>query len=460
MTMNWVNNSIFYHIYPLGFCGAPARNDFDTSPVGRLSKIRNWIPHLKQLGINAIYLGPVLESSAHGYDVADYFTVDRRLGTNDALSQLITTLHQNNIRVILDGVFHHVGRDFWAFQDVLKNGRDSAYRDWFFLSFDRTSPYNDPFVYEGWNGHFDLVKLNLNNPEVKAYLFQAIEMWTHEFKIDGLRLDAADAIDKNFLKELASYCKRRYPGFWLMGEVVHGDYTQWANSEMLDSVTNYECYKGLYSSHVDKNYYEIAYSLNRQFGPNGIYKNLALYSFADNHDVDRVASRLTDPAHLHILYCLLFTIPGIPAIYYGSEWGIKGQKSNGSDAPLRPALDLTTMSQSAPHPNLIQTISKLSSIRSNSSALKFGDYQQLFVAHQQFAFARRFEDNLVIVVVNASEEVVSLELAIPDVDCAQLCDLLNPGERFPISDGTVQIDTIWPNWGRILTGWQPQLCHS
>ncbi|MCB0180840.1 MAG: alpha-amylase, partial [Anaerolineae bacterium] len=201
---DWANHSIFYHIYPLGFCDAPMHNDFSASPTDRLKKIVDWIPHLKQLGINAIYLGPVFESSTHGYDTADFFTVDRRLGTNDTLSQLIATLHQNNIRVILDGVFHHAGREFWAFQDVLRNRQNSMYCDWFSgLDFNKRSPYNDPFVYDGWNGHLNLVKLNLHNPGVKEHLFQAIDMWVREFKIDGLRLDAADAIDKNFLRELA-----------------------------------------------------------------------------------------------------------------------------------------------------------------------------------------------------------------------------------------------------------------
>jgi cyclomaltodextrinase len=449
---DWVKLSIFYHIYPLGFCDAPTRNDFRTLPTDRLRKIHEWIPHLKRLGINALYLGPVFESSAHGYDTADLYTVDRRLGTNDLLTELIATLHRNDIRVILDGVFHHVGRDFWAFRDVLKNQQASAYCDWFSgLDFNGRSPYDDPFTYQGWNGHLDLVKLNLRNSAVKEHLFQAVEMWVDEFKIDGLRLDAADAIDKSFLKELASYCKCRYHDFWLMGEVVHGDYTQWANPEMLDSVTNYECYKGLYSSHVDKNYFEIAYSLNRQFGPNGIYKDLLLYSFVDNHDVDRVASRLNNPAHLFPLYCLLFTIPGVPSIYYGSEWGIEGQKLDGNDSPLRPALDLSTMSHSAPYPDLLQLISKLSRIRLNSSALKFGDYQQLYLEHQLFAFARKSLDNSVVVVVNASDQPVSLKLTIPNTNTTQLCDLLNPGDSFSVSRNMAQIDPIWPNWARILT---------
>jgi glycosidase len=202
---------------------------------------------------------------------------------------------------------------------------------------------------------------------------------------------------------------------------------------------------------VDKNYFEIAYSLNRQFGPSGIYKDLLLYSFVDNHDVNRVASQLTNPAHLYPLYCLLFTMPGVPAIYYGSEWGLQGQKHNGSDAPLRPALDLATVAQSAPHPGLAQAISRLSRLRSSSPALKFGDYQQLHVAHQQFAFARKTSADLAVVAVNACEQPVSLELRVPEANNGRLYDLLNPGESFPVSDGVVHLDPVWPNWARVLT---------
>ena len=313
---------------------------------------------MKRLGVNALYVGPVFESTAHGYNTADFFTVDRRLGRNDTLKELIATLHQHNIRVILDGVFHHVGRDFWAFQDLKRNMQSSKFADWFAgLCFDQPSPYGDSFTYDGWKGHYDLVKLKLKHPAVRQHLFKAVEMWMREWNIDGLRLDAADCIDKDFLIALSEYCKTITPNFWLMGEVVAGDYREWVNATMLDSVTNYVCYKGLYSSHVDRNYFEIAYSLNRQFGCDGTCKDCLLYNFVDNHDVDRVASRLDNPAHLYPLYCLLFTMPGIPSIYYGSEWGIEGRKDSGSDAPLRPAIDLTSISQRVPHPDLVDIIS-------------------------------------------------------------------------------------------------------
>ncbi len=448
---HWAWDAIIYHIYPLGFCGAPLRNDFGSSPVPRLELICDWIPHLQNLGINVVYLGPLFESSAHGYDTANYFHVDRRLGTNETLSNVISTLRLNGIRVILDGVFHHVGRDFWAFRDVLDHREHSSYCDWFEgLTFGKWSPYGDPFTYNTWNGHYNLVKLNLKNPAVKQHIFQAVKTWIEKFNINGIRLDAADCIDLLFLRELADICRGFRPDFWLVGEVIHGNYKKWANSETLDSVTNYECYKGLYSSHVDKNYFEIAYSLNRQFGPNGIYRGLPLYSFVDNHDVDRVASRLKKPEHLYPLYSLLFTIPGVPSIYYGSEWGIEGRKENGDDAPLRPKLDLAAMSQNSPHHDLPKVIGELSRVRRNSEALKYGDYIQLAVRHEQLAFARKSPGECVVVLVNASERPSSFKIEIPTDHGSKLVDILNKGESFAIDQGKADIKVVWPHWARIL----------
>ena len=276
---NWFKQALFYHIYPLGFCGAPAANDFHSQPVSRLEKVGDWLDHIQGMGLNAIYLGPLFESTSHGYDTADYFTVDRRLGTNEDLAKLSRDLHKRGMHLILDGVFNHVGRDFWAFKDVIVYGEASRYKDWFSnLRFGQSSPYNDPFSYESWNGHFNLVKLNLDNPEVKDHLFNAVAMWIRDFGIDGLRLDTADCLNMQFIRELSAFCRGIRPDFWMMGEVIHGDYRQWVNPKGLDSVTNYEAYKGLYSSHNDGNYFEIAYSLNRQFGGGGMYEDLLLKS--------------------------------------------------------------------------------------------------------------------------------------------------------------------------------------
>ena len=448
---HWARESVFYHIYPLGLCGAAPRNDFCSPVIPRLEQLYGWVDHLQDLSVNAVWLGPLFESTAHGYDTADYFQVDRRLGTNHTLSGVISALHQRGIRVILDAVLNHVGRDFWAFRDVREHNERSAYCDWFQgLNFQMRSPFNDPFTYKGWNGCYDLVKLNLRNPAVKKHLFQAVEMWIQEFSLDGLRLDAADCMDIDFLKELGSLCRSIRSDFWLMGEVVHGDYRKWANAETLDSVTNYECFKGLYSSHVDRNYFEIAYTLNRQFGEVGLYCDIPLYNFADNHDVNRVASNLTNPAHLHTLYCLLFTMPGVPSIYYGSEWGMQAIKSNGDDKALRPHVDIATVSRTSPYPDLSRTIARLARIRLSSQALKYGDYHQLSVGHEQFAFSRRTLEECVVVSVNASDKPASFRLAIPAGYGSHLVDLLNPGETFPVVDGHARIDPVWPCWARIM----------
>jgi len=451
MHSHWAQEAVFYHIYPLGFCGAPKRNDFASPPQPRLDLVRAWIPHLVSLGVNALYLGPLFESSAHGYDTADYFQVDRRLGTDETLAQLVRALHENGIRVVLDGVFNHVGRDFRAFRDVIQRRQESPYRDWFKgLDFGGRSPYGDPFAYKSWNGYHDLVELNHQHPEVRRHLLEAVQHWMEAFNIDGLRLDVADSLDLDFQKELAALCRFLHPDFWLMGEVIQGDYRRWANPETLNSVTNYEAYKGLYSSHVDKNYFEIAYTLNRQFGEAGIYRDLALYNFADNHDVNRVASQLKNQAHLYPLYCLLFCMPGIPSIYYGSEWGLEGKRTATSDAALRPRLDLDGLRHNSPQPNLPAAIQKLARIRRNSPALCHGDYHQLYASHEQLAFARCTESEKMILLLNAAEVPARFEFPIPWAEGLQFTDILNDGETYQAMQGRLQIDLVHPQWGRIL----------
>jgi cyclomaltodextrinase len=447
---HWAYGAFFYHLYPLGFCGTPARNDFCSAPVPRLDKINAWVPHLLSMGVNAVYLGPIFESSTHGYDTVDYYHVDRRLGDDQTFSRVAANLHRNGFRVILDGVFNHVGRDFWAFYDVRQHGQASPYCSWFQdLRFDGRSPFGDPFMYEGWNGCYDLVKLNLDNPQVRTHIFEAIRSWVKAFDIDGLRLDAADCIDLGFLQELHLFTHSLRPDFWLMGEVIHGDYRRWVNPATLDSVTNYECYKGLYSSLVDKNYFEIAYALNRQFGENGFLQGTPLYNFVDNHDVNRVASQLRDPAHLNPLYCLLFTMPGVPSMYYGSEWGIKARRTNTDDSPLRPCLDLAALSTNSPRPDLVNLIARLAAIRQGSPALQTGEYRQLHVSYEQFAFTRQNAAERIVVVVNAASTPARLELSLP-FPAEKAVDLLNPGAVFSVSNGKLLLDPLPPAWARIL----------
>ena len=392
----WFNESVFYQIYPLGFCGAPQQND--GVQESRILKVNNWVEHIKKLGANAIYFSPVFESDAHGYDTRDYLKIDCRLGTNEDFKTVCDNLHNNGIKVVLDGVFNHVGRGFWAFKDVQEKKWDSAYKDWFIINFDGNSAYNDGFWYEGWEGHFELVKLNLKNPQVVDYLIDCVKKWTEWFDIDGLRLDVAYCLDENFLRRLHYECKQLKPDFFILGEMLHGDYNRLVNDAMLDSCTNYECYKGLYSSFNSMNMFEIAHSIARQFGPENwtLYKGKHLMCFADNHDVERVASILTNAKHLKPLYGLLFAMPGIPCVYYGSEWGTEGKKSDGDNA-LRVSFD-------NPQENdLTEFISKAALAHKQEKALCYGDYKMLLLTNKQYIFERSCDGERVIIAINADE---------------------------------------------------------
>lgn len=390
----WVENSVFYHIYPLGLCGAPLSNDFFSEPVNRLSKLATWIPHLCDLGCNAVYLGPVFESGSHGYDTADYFTVDRRLGTKDDLKELINAFHQAGIKVILDAVFNHVGRHFWAFEEVRREGKASPYCSWFKLNFDYDNSFHDGFCYYAWDGCDDLVKLNQRNPEVRRHIFEAVTMWVKEFDIDGLRLDVAHYLRKPFLRELRQHCNHLKSDFWLMGEVLFGNYNRQMNPQMLNSVTNYEAYKGLHSSCTNHNMFEIAYSLNRQFNEtDGLYRNSFLYNFLENHDVSRIATILNNPAQLKPLYTLLFTLPGIPSLYYGGEWGLSGCRDN-SDTEVRPTLELQQDTELTAH------LKYLIAYRKNSQILTYGTYLEVAVRNNLLAFTRNLPQGALLIAIN------------------------------------------------------------
>lgn len=399
----WADESIFYHIYPLGFCGTPEWNDFCSNSQNRIAKVGDWIEQIKKVGANALYLGPIFESTAHGYDTADYFRIDRRLGSNEDFKNVADKLHQNGIKLVLDGVFNHVGRNFWAFQDVKELKGYSRYCDWFNIHWDCNNGYNDGFCYDGWEGCYDLVRLNLKNTEVKNHIFHAIKTWVEDYDIDGLRLDVAYCLDKDFLRELRCFCKNLKADFWLMGETLHGDYNQWMNDEMLDSVTNYECYKGLFSSYNSKNMFEIAHSIGRQFAETNysLYKGKHLYSFLDNHDVSRISNILNDKKYLKSIYTLLFSMPGIPGIYYGSEWGIDGDKKSG-DRALRPYLD-------SPYDNdLSKHISRLSCIRKECLALKYGNYKQLQLTNESYSFVRELDGQAVVCAINIGDRGFNL----------------------------------------------------
>ena len=411
----WAYESVFYQIYPLGFCGAPFENDGILTP--RILKIIDWIPHLKKLNVNAVYLSPVFESDTHGYNTRDFYSIDCRLGANDDFKKVCRALHENGIKIVLDGVFNHVGRGFFAFRDVLKNRENSPYIGWFNrIDLGGNSNYNDGLWYEGWEGNYDLVKLNLKNGDVINHILSAVKFWVDEFDIDGLRLDVAYSLDENFLRRLRQFTESLKPEFYLLGEMLHGDYNRLVNGEMLHSATNYECYKGLYSSFNSMNMFEINHSLMRQFGPEHwtLYKGKHMLSFVDNHDVTRVASVLNNQNHLPLIYALAFGMPGIPCIYYGSEWGAKAEKREG-DPALRPCFEKPEWNE------LSSFISKLAEIKRSSEALNYGGFRSVLLTNKQCIFERKSEHERVLVAINADSESFTAHF---NAECGRAVDLI------------------------------------
>lgn len=415
----WAYESVFYQIYPLGFCGAPFEND--GVEKSRILKVKEWIPHIREIGADAIYFSPVFESDTHGYNTRDFRKIDCRLGSNEDFAEVCRSLHEAGIRVVLDGVFNHVGRGFWAFQDVLKNRENSPYLNWFHINLGGNSNYNDGLWYEGWEGNYDLVKLNLKNEEVVNHILESVRFWVETFDIDGLRLDVAYLLDHDFVRRLRSFCDGLKKDFFLVGEILHGDYKTLVNDQMLHSCTNYECYKGLYSSFNSMNLFEINHSLLRQFGPEGwtLYKGLHLMTFVDNHDVSRVASILTNEKHLPLIYALAFGMPGIPCIYYGSEWGAKGNKSDG-DPALRPSFEEPVENE------LTEFIGKLSEAKKGSKALNYGGFRSVVLTNKQCIFERAAEGERVLVAINADSEPYAAHF---DAGCGMAVDLITGREH-------------------------------
>ena len=404
--MAWYDNAVFYHIYPLGLCGCAKENNGEMQ--SHFDILEEWAQHAHDIGCSAIYIGPLFESGTHGYDTIDYRMVDRRIGTNADFKAFVKHCHENGMKVIVDGVFNHVGRDFFAFQDVKEKREQSAYCGWFCdLHFGGNNEYNDGFSYGNWGGYNLLVKLNQQNPEVKKYHFDTVAYWVKEWDIDGIRLDAADVLDHGFMRELRQFCDQLKPEFWLMGEVIHGDYSRWANGDMLHSVTNYELHKGLYSGHNDHNYFEIAHTINRI---NGLVGNTKLYTFTDNHDVARIYSKLHNKEHMYPVALLQYTVPGIPSIYYGSEFGIEGDKQNGSDWNLRPALKLSDFDENA---ELVQLFTKLGKLKQQFKELTDGEYKELLLQNRQFAFARTLPNTAVVTIVNNDDNMAHMEIGLP-----------------------------------------------
>ena len=495
----WYDKATFYHMYPLGMTGSPFANPYpvsdgvadgtnrDVSADSRMDELMLWIPYLESLHISAIYIGPLFESSTHGYDTRDFRLIDRRLGTNVSFRSFVDCCHEHGIRVVVDGVFNHTGREFFAFRDLQAHRDQSPYAGWYRnVNFGWGSPLGDSFGYESWHGIWELPCLNHGNPEVRNYLLDTVRFWVQEFDIDGIRLDCAGDLSFEFMQELRRLANEIKPEFWLMGEVIHGEYARWVNPQMLHSVTNYEMHKSIYSAHNDHNYFELAHNVRRL---EAVGRDL--YTFVDNHDEDRIASKLLNPAHLAPLYTLLFTLPGIPSIYYGSEWGIQGRRGHNSDTELRPRIlpprplaeemqtsdgqntdirtdgncqsfssatgtnihagantccqttssttDSNTDTSAGTVTPLTLLIQKLAAIHAAEPALHGGRYQELLLTNRQYAFARHGDHQAILTAANNDDNAAYLQVPLPfHTTTEQATDLIT-GKSFLIDKNTNKI---------------------
>lgn len=426
----WYERAVFYHIYPLGMTGAPMQNTEDAA-ADRFTELDQWIPHMQDLGCSAVYIGPLFESSSHGYDTRDYKLVDRRLGSNEDFAAFVRKCHEADIRVVVDGVFNHTGREFFAFRDIQQKREASPYCGWYRgINFGWNSPLGDSFGYDAWQGHFELPCLNLQNPEVKQYLFDVIQFWIDAFDIDGIRLDCANVLDFQFMKELRTQTGRMKEEFWLMGEVIHGEYSRWVNDEMLHSVTNYELHKSLYSGLNDHNFFEIAHNVKRLEAI-----GTKLYTFLDNHDENRIASKLNLKEHLDLAYLLLFTLPGVPSIYYGGEWGVEGMRSRDSDVALRPCIPIADAPKL--HSDLTDFITVAAKVHRDHPEFYGGRYQELLLTNRQYAFARHGEGSIAVTALNSDDGEAVLNIPVP-VHASEAENLMD-GTILPIENGRLAL---------------------
>lgn len=438
--MTWYNKATFYHIYPLGMLGCEKYNSDITEVKHRLLNLKPWIDYLQEMGISALYIGPLFKSIGHGYETTDYKLLDERLGDNKDLKDFISYCHNHQIKVILDAVFNHTGREFFAFKDIQEKREQSPYSNWYNINFYGNNSYNDSFSYENWGGYDLLVKLNNKNPEVRNYLIEVVKYWVKEFDIDGLRLDAADVLDFELMKDLRNTFFKE--DFFLLGEVIHGDYNRWVNDGYLHSVTNYHLHKALYSGLNDHNFFEIAHTVNRQENRD------QLYNFVDNHDVERIATKLNNIENYKLVKTMLFTLPGIPSIYYGSELAIEGHKyRGGSDDEIRPTININETLKTVKANPFYQINRCLANFRRDNPILSYGEYNQKELTTTVYAYERIYDNHKIIVCLNNSDSAYSFALdnTYKDIFTDNKYDneiILNPHDCALLIEESLDIKTI------------------
>jgi len=451
---DWAKRAIIYHIYPLGFFGAPKYSKDEDHETNRLAGIRDYYEYFKELGINVIQFGPVFESVSHGYDTIDFMKIDHRLGTNDLFKEIVNELHNLGIKVLLDGVFNHVSREFDSFKDIQIYKEKSWRKHWHYIDFSRNNPYNDGFDYKNWEGHYELVKLNLNERDVREYIYNVARYWLKDIGIDGWRLDVAYQISSYFWSEFRKVCKEAKADCFLIGEMIHGPYNKWIGPDLLDAGTGYQVYKSIWSAFNSNNMHELKAVLERSFHQEwGLFKDIVLMNFLGNHDTTRIRSILKDERFIYPVFTFLFTANGIPKIYYGDEIGMRGVKGEHNDDDLRKSMPKTKDFWPDNGISIFNHVKNLIQIRKNNHGLIYGDITPIYADPNYLAYIRRSsKQTLLVVISNKFEsEYKSIPLWNQNLNGCKFIELLEQGgpKEYYIENNHLNAE-FFPCWSRIL----------
>jgi cyclomaltodextrinase len=324
--MTVLDTTVWWQVFPLGATGAPMRGVGDDGVAHRLRLLLPWLAYAADLGCTGLLLGPVFASTSHGYDTLDHFRIDPRLGDEADFDELVARASDRGLAVMLDGVFNHVGRDHPLVHAAVGDGSGSLVR---------LEEVDGVLVPRPWEGHGDLAELDHSDPRVADLVVDVMTHWLRR-GIAGWRLDVAYAVPPQFWRDVLARVRAEHPDAIFLGEVIHGDYAEIARAGTLDSVTQYELWKAIWSSLVDANLWELAWALQRH---DEFSEHLVTNTFVGNHDVPRIASTVGD-AGAALAAVTLLTVPGMPSIYYGDEQAFRGVKGEGfeADDALRPAL--------------------------------------------------------------------------------------------------------------------------
>jgi cyclomaltodextrinase len=387
----WVRHAIWWQVYPLGFVGAwPPRDDGDDH---RLRRLEGWLDYAVGLGASGLALGPIFASETHGYDTVDHYRIDPRLGDEADFRTLVAAAHDRGLRVMLDGVFNHVGRGHPAFREVLERGAEAPAASWFRRRGDG---------YENFEGHDALVALNHAEPAVADLAVEVMSHWL-ERGADGWRLDAAYAVPAQFWASVLPRVRQRHPAAYFAGEVIHGDYASFVSESTVDSVTQYELWKAIWGALSSRNFFELDHALGRH---NEFLDAFTPLTFVGNHDVTRIASRLTDDRDIALAVAVLMTVGGTPTVYSGDEQGFTGVKEDREhgDDSVRPPFpekpdDLMPYGWSIYHRH-----QELIAVRRRNAWLHRARTRRIELTNEQYAFEAYHGTNTLLVRLNAGDE--------------------------------------------------------